>query len=336
MGLFAKCDNCSKKKDVKKLAGEQFCKNCFEDKLGKIILETDSGKYLGGHAHYSKKSGSLYLTQNSFIFVGGRGSQRWKIQIPLTSIDLDEWDYHKFVIPYLDEKGTKQSPEFKIKQKVSKSGYLEWTHEINELVSKLPAEKPKQNQTAEPNEINKLYQDLKDGKITMDEYASSVGIAKSEQPIELETEQPVEVETEQTQQGEKFCKRCGNGIDLGNQCKVCKGSPFCEMCSERSPSMGNVCNDCKKSHDLMCRECGKLCEYQCVSCKNLKKKGKIDHVIQCCEEHFQKIFVGKSKKDYFYCTNCGGQVCSVCAIKKRMRKKRTCENCEHELIVKVR
>ena len=44
-------------------------------------------------------------------------------------------------------------------------------------------------------------------------------------------------------------------------------SIFCGMCTERSPSIGRICNDCKISRKLDCFICEKLCEYQCVSCK---------------------------------------------------------------------
>ena len=333
MGLLSKCDICSKRRDVKSLAEDKLCKTCFEERYGKIILETDNGKYLEGYSDYSKKSGSLYLTQDSFIFVGGRGKNRWQMVIPLTSIDQNEWNYHKFEIPYLDETDKKQYPKFKIIQKVSKSGYLQWTEEINELILKLPPQPFQKN--VESNEMEKLYQDLKDEKITIHEFANLTGTSVPTP----EVKEDVKTETMSAsppQSNHKFCKACGTGISLGNQCKICKDSPFCDMCAERGTSMGRICNNCKTSHNLSCLSCDKLCEYQCVSCKNLHQKDADEFIAQSCQEHFFTLFSGFSYKNpYFhYCNYCGGQVCGICSIKKRMRKKRTCKNCQHELIIK--
>ena len=82
-----------------------------------MVLETDNGKYLEGHSDYSKKSGSLYLTQKNFIFVGGRGGKKWQIMIPLTSIDQSNWNYHEFLIPYIDENRYKTITQIQNKSK---------------------------------------------------------------------------------------------------------------------------------------------------------------------------------------------------------------------------
>lgn len=100
--------------------------------------------------------------------------------------------------------------------------------------------------------------------------------------------------------------------------------------------MGRICNTCKTSHNLSCLSCDKLCECQCVSCKNLHQKDAEVVIVQSCQEHFFTLFSGYSYKNpYFhYCNFCDSQVCGICSIKKRIRKKRSCKNCNNELMVK--
>ena len=175
-------------------------------------------------------------------------------------------------------------------------------------------------------------------------------MTESKKTIEEETEQQDTVNSTQnninnSQQiyegGHKFCKRCGNGIDLGNKCKICSQYPFCEMCSERSESMGRICVDCKTKNDWSCVICGKLSESQCASCMKLKEKGKITEILQTCVEHtpthfFTSRFPGKPDNHYFICNNeCDGQVCLDCVIiTGKLRKKYKCKNCGNELVAK--
>ena len=141
----------------------------------------------------------------------------------------------------------------------------------------------------------------------------------------------------------EYCKRCGNGIKTANKCMICNNAPLCEECSERSPSMGRVCTDCKKKNNWSCIVCGKLSEYQCSSCKKLKEKDNTHEILQTCAEHtpihfFTLKFPGKPNNHYFICKNeCDGQICLDCVIVNgKLRKHYECKNCGNELVAKAR
>jgi hypothetical protein len=91
--------------------------------------------YLGGHQKYSdKKDGSMYLTQNNFIFAHTerREERNWQITIPFHTIIAHELVSGDLIIPYFDESGNKQVPRFRVSSKVTRSKHLDWIDSLFE------------------------------------------------------------------------------------------------------------------------------------------------------------------------------------------------------------
>jgi hypothetical protein len=153
MGVFSKCSQCGEKGSLKNLADSELCVSCFENRFGGIILESENGVYIGGHQkYYNKKDGYMYLTQHNFIFAHTerREERNWQITIPFHSILAYELVPGELVVPYFDELGNKQTPEFRISSKISKHKHLDW---IDSLLERLKAAgfMPENSQQEIPN-----------------------------------------------------------------------------------------------------------------------------------------------------------------------------------------
>jgi len=131
-----------------------------------------------------------------------------------------------------------------------------------------------------------------------------------------------------------YCLGCGEGITIGNKCMNCEKAPFCNDCSEKHPSMGRVCNNCKKEKNLGCIHCQNFSIRSCPSCRSLKEKGRIDRITQTCEDHITREF-REEHEDFqkcFICKNCGGEVCLKCVVSKGIFfKDYFCKYCENDL-----
>ena len=70
------CRLCFRDKSSYYYKSEQLCRNCFELRYGKIIIDKRGAEYYGGHkAHLAgglftkAEYGSLYLTQKYVLFI---------------------------------------------------------------------------------------------------------------------------------------------------------------------------------------------------------------------------------------------------------------------------
>ncbi|HZD34114.1 MAG TPA: hypothetical protein VE130_02830 [Nitrososphaeraceae archaeon] len=94
------CRLCLRDKSYFYYDSEKLCRNCFENRWGRVIIDKQGAEYYGGHkAHLAgglftkAEYGSLYLTQKHVLFVhpDKDPSKTWKITIPLSSIITERW-----------------------------------------------------------------------------------------------------------------------------------------------------------------------------------------------------------------------------------------------------
>ncbi|MGA7370096.1 MAG: hypothetical protein WBX01_13280 [Nitrososphaeraceae archaeon] len=94
------CRLCLRDKSYFYYNSEKLCRNCFENRWGRIIIDKQSAEYYGGHkAHLAgglftkAEYGSLYLTQKYVLFIhyDKDPSESWEIIIPLSSIITERW-----------------------------------------------------------------------------------------------------------------------------------------------------------------------------------------------------------------------------------------------------
>jgi len=131
-----------------------------------------------------------------------------------------------------------------------------------------------------------------------------------------------------------YCKICGDGVQLGNQCTLCKKSPFCDQCSEKNKPFKRVCNECKSTHNLECHMCNVLCNIRCDSCIQLVEKRLKNKVNNACAKHMITLFTSGGMGCYFSCKNCG-DICRFCVAENGLIFKHyTCINCNSELVKK--
>ncbi|MEM2160045.1 MAG: SHOCT domain-containing protein [Candidatus Nitrosotenuis sp.] len=174
---------------------EKYCEICFEKKFGENIpdFSKSSGtkaRYNGGHSSFPPSKGHLHLTKDYLIFV----ARRFEIRIPIASITVTQLDNHSFVVPYLD-RDTIQNPGFEI-NKIFHSNDDEWIEQINKLLASNPSKQKPQETFLDKSGISgieqlpinddlklqKIYEDLKSGKISIAEYARKIGAVKDATP----------------------------------------------------------------------------------------------------------------------------------------------------------
>ena len=95
------CTVCTENKYSFEIQSQNLCPNCFETKYGKLLLQTATAQYYGGHKAYlaggvfgTYQSGKMYLTEKYLIFVRGdkNPTKKWEIVIPFDSIIIERWN----------------------------------------------------------------------------------------------------------------------------------------------------------------------------------------------------------------------------------------------------
>lgn len=95
------CIQCAKNKYVRTYHSDHnLCSECFRHNYGKLILESPTAEYFGGHKAYlaggafgNYQEGRMTLTEHYLIFAteDTNPSKRWEIIIPLDSIVIERW-----------------------------------------------------------------------------------------------------------------------------------------------------------------------------------------------------------------------------------------------------
>ena len=178
---LTKCDGCHKRRSLTELFTEKYCEVCFEKRFGANIPDFSEGsgskaRYDGGHSSFSPSKGFLYLTKDYLIFV----ARRFEIRIPITSITTNKIDTHRFVIPYID-RNTNQEPSFDI-HNIFHSTNDEWIEQINKIIANNSLKQPPIKNELTSQEV---YDDLKSGKMTIEEYVRKTGIIKETTPTPI-------------------------------------------------------------------------------------------------------------------------------------------------------
>jgi len=174
------CRPCGK--EIKKRKNQQGGKTTesFDKKLTKIILDTNSGLYYGGHKAYlaggtfsDAQNGRLFLTEKYLVFIKDsfRESKRWRIEIPLDKVIVEDWKIdektrrktmagggigfglfggagtihdtgkaHDIVVPYVDENGITQAPRFGVAS-IFGGGIKKWAEALYQILAEIQKEK---------------------------------------------------------------------------------------------------------------------------------------------------------------------------------------------------
>jgi hypothetical protein len=107
------CNTCLEEEYVFEFSADnKLCHNCFKERYGQILLQSDAAEYHGGHRDHilggilaKHQSGTMYLTENYLIFAKEDKdiSKRWQITIPLSSVilHLDLEDKRKKLVEWV-------------------------------------------------------------------------------------------------------------------------------------------------------------------------------------------------------------------------------------------
>lgn len=123
------------------------------------------------------------------------------------------------------------------------------------------------------------------------------------------------------------CPICGRPVEAGEGyvCRECGKRDLCENCVEKVGKKF-LCRECLEEKGWNC-PCGKRGVYECVVCG-----------VRRCKRHaFDFDIEGEWEGFRFFslwCPNCGGEVCSSCAVEKRSfwgGKTYYCKKCGSKL-----
>ena len=160
----------------------------WEEKWGKLIKQTPSAQYYGGHKAYlargtfgDAQNGTLILSEKYLLFQKSamRESKRWEIHIPLDKVILGDWKIdekvrrknmagggvgfglfggagtihdtgkaHDIVVPYVDENGIEQAPRFGVSS-ISGNAIREWAKLIYDALVEVQKNKTIQTERQE-------------------------------------------------------------------------------------------------------------------------------------------------------------------------------------------
>ncbi|PJC51349.1 MAG: hypothetical protein CO032_00035 [Nitrosopumilales archaeon CG_4_9_14_0_2_um_filter_34_16] len=175
--------------------------NKVESELGRIIKQTPTAQYYGGHKAYlaggtfgDAQNGILILTEKYLIFTKNamRESKKWRIVIPLDKVILGDWKIdekvrrksmagggvgfgffggagtihdtgksHDIIVPYVDENGIEQAPRFGVSS-LTGNAIREWAKLIYDVLVNIQKQKKPEPEKIESVETeNKVEDPLK-------------------------------------------------------------------------------------------------------------------------------------------------------------------------------